>query len=521
MLDLFGGLDTLALLGILAWILVPLTSVAIDVIPAMRAVRRRVCDITPDTVPVDDFEILVPIYGNLKYLESVEYLRQYGSRVVLCTTTQELREFDEELDALAAENGFRVFRAYVPGRKVSAGQRSVSAPIRDVLVREALATVTATYVVCIDADTITEQPLQLLVGAFVANDLDVASVRLLPSNRNTLLARFQGHEYRMAMRMRRLYPWLVSGACHVARTAVHYRIMQRHSLFYQGNDAEFGMLAHAMGYRVGHIPFDVPTTVPDRLKPWWRQRYAWVGGEFRIYFVNMQFALEHWYFYIYGAGVVTLLAPFRWMTVIDHPWVLVVVYLAYLLTFYALNWRTRDSSLPLLPFYTLFQTLFLVPCCAVSYLSMALAHKNFGRIRPGRHRELAQWAEAPLRIVGGVTVEGYSVVDLQMDLKAVGFDPGRVDGAFGPRTRRALIAWQQYLIEHGYDLGPQGADGVFGQLTSDASRREAPWRGLEDSTISTADWLDSFSGCHLFGAWIPSAGAPLEQPSATPTPALV
>ena len=87
--------------------------------------------------------------------------------------------------------------------------------------------------------------------------------------------------------------------------------MQRHSLFFQGNDAELGILAYAMGYNIGHIPFDVPTTVPDRVKPWWRQRYAWVGGEFRIYFVNMQFALQHWYFYIYGALVVTLLSN-RW-----------------------------------------------------------------------------------------------------------------------------------------------------------------------------------------------------------------
>ena len=100
----------------------------------------------------------------------------------------------------------------------------------------------------------------------------------------------------------------------------------------------------------------------------------------------MQFALQHWYFYIYGALVVTLLAPFRWMTVIDHPWILIVVYLAYLATFYALNWKTRDSSLLLLPLYTLFGTLFLVPLCAISYVSMAVSRHNFGRIRPGvRH----------------------------------------------------------------------------------------------------------------------------------------
>lgn len=498
MSDTFATLGTLGIAGIIAWLVVPIACVAIDVFPALRAARRGVCEITPSTPPVDDFEVIVPIYGNVKYLENVDYLRNYGERVVLCTTTDETREFDAELDAIAEANGFRVFRAHVPGRRATPGQRSVAAPIRDKIVREALATVTATYVVCIDADTATEQPLDTLVGAFAAHDLDVASVRLLPSNRDTLLARFQGHEYRMAMRMRRLYPWLVSGACHVTRTSAHYEIMKRHSLFYQGNDVELGMLAHAMGFRVGHIPFDVPTTVPSRVKPWWRQRFAWVGGEFRIFFVNGQFALSHWYFYIYGAVVVTLLAPLRWMTIIQHPWVLVVAYVSYLISFCALNWRTRDSSLLLLPMYTIFGTLFLVPLCGLSYLSMAITHHNFGRIRPAKHRPAEVVAQSPLRIEDGIAVPGITVRDLQRDLAAVGFDPGPIDGEFGPRTRRALIAWQLELISRGYDLGPTGADGVFGPLTAAASRREAPWRGVDDASLSTREWLRRFTSCHLF-----------------------
>jgi cellulose synthase/poly-beta-1,6-N-acetylglucosamine synthase-like glycosyltransferase len=489
---LLADLGFWGILGLLAWVVVPVASIAIDIVPALRAGGRRVCEISDDTPLEGDFEILVPIYGDVRYLENVDYLARYGRRVVLCTTTDETRQFDDALAEIAAAHGFRIFKAHVPGRRTTPGQRSVAAPIRDLLVREALATVEATYVVCIDADTVTDQPLERLVGAFAANSLDVASVRLLPSNRNTLLARFQGHEYRLAMRMRRLYPWLVSGACHVARTSVHYQVMQRHSLFYQGNDAEFGMLAHAMGFRVGHIPFDVPTTVPDRLRPWWRQRFAWVGGEFRIYFVNLQFALEHWYFYVYGALVVTLLAPLRWVTVVQYPLVLIAVYLTYLAAFLALNWRTRDASLLLLPLYTLFGTLFLVPLCVVSYLWMAFAHDNFGRIRPDKQISPELAARSPLRIEDGIAVPGVTVSDLQRDLAAVGYDPGPVDGEFGPRTRRALIAWQSELVGRGYDLGPTGADGVFGPLTAAASRRQAPWCGVEDPAISTVDWLGSF-----------------------------
>jgi hypothetical protein len=381
--DLANGLGPIGLVGIVVWVLMPLASVAIDTLPAFRAGRRRVSDIDQPPPWCDEFEILVPIYGNLRYLENVEYLSSYGARVVLCTTTAESAEFLDGLRSLACEHGFRVFTAFVAGRDPTGG-RSTTAPIRDQLVRGALATVTAPYVVCIDADTVTEKPLQQLVGAFVAHDLDVASVRLLPSNSGTVLARMQGHEYRTAMRMRRLYPWLVSGACHVARTSVHYRVMQRHSMFYQGNDVELGMIADAMGFKVGHIPFDVPTTVPDRWKPWWRQRYAWAGGEFRIFFVNARFALRHRYFYLYGAGVLTLLSPWRWLTVIAHPWVLIAVYGAYLCTFVGLHWRTRDWTLVLLPFYTLIITLVLVPLSVVSYVAMAAGHRNIGRIRAAR-----------------------------------------------------------------------------------------------------------------------------------------
>jgi len=221
-------------LALCAWIIVPLAVIGLDILPAFRAGRSRVCDITDATPEIDDFEILVPIYGNIRYLENVEYLSQYGSQVVLCTTTEEDEPFNAALDSIACRHGFRIFKTSVPGRKVESGKRSVAAPVRDKVVRDALASVRATYVVCIDADTVTGQPLTKLVGALAANDLDLASVRLLPSNRGSLLARLQVHEYRMAMRMRRVYPWLVSGACHVARTSVHRAVMLRHSLFFQG-----------------------------------------------------------------------------------------------------------------------------------------------------------------------------------------------------------------------------------------------------------------------------------------------
>ena len=315
---------------------------------------------------------------------------------------------------IARSRGLRVFKTHVPGRRVEDGKRSVAAPIRDKLVLDALAVVKATYVVCIDADTVTELPLDVLVGALVANHLDVASVRLLPSNNGTLLARLEGHEYRMAMRMRRLYPWLVSGACHVARTAVHRNVMQRHSLFFQGNDAEFGILADAMGYNVGHIPFDVPTTVPEKFGPWWRQRVAWTGGEFRLYVVNARFATRHPYFFFYGVVVVLIATPLRWKSIIDHSWTLLFVLGVYYVCYLAINWRTRNRAIFWLPFYTLLSTLILVPLGAWSYVRMATTHKNYGIIRPGPKQPLQRSTELVFtEMVEAIAAQDLTVAELQ------------------------------------------------------------------------------------------------------------
>ncbi len=69
--------------------------------------------------PVEDFEVLVPIYGAIRYLENVEFLRPYGERVVLCTTTDETAEFNAGLEQVARENGFRIFRGVVTARRIS------------------------------------------------------------------------------------------------------------------------------------------------------------------------------------------------------------------------------------------------------------------------------------------------------------------------------------------------------------------------------------------------------------------
>jgi hypothetical protein len=364
---------------------VPLCIAMSDAVGALRAakIRRRSSFVEPHSYGelhrAEDFEILVPIYGSLRYLENVAYLRRYGSKVLLCTTTQESPEFDRDLDDLANMHGFRVFRGDV-ARAVGRGRRATGGTVRDRLIRDALGEVRSEYVVCLDADTTTTRPLRELIMAMMSRGLDLASIRLVPSNSGSVLARLQRHEYRLAMQLRHVLPWMVSGACHAGRTTALHDAMNRHSLFFQGNDVELGLLAEALGYRVGHVPFEVPTTVPETVGRWLDQRLAWSGGEVRLFLANPQIALRHPFVWGYGALLVIALSPIRWAEV-THPGPPLVavgaLYLGFCLYLHRGHW---DRYVVLLPLYTAFSSLVLAPLGILSYASMAWRDRNLGRI---------------------------------------------------------------------------------------------------------------------------------------------
>ena len=232
-------MDFAATLGIaLTFFFLPVAWMLIDSIGGLRAKHSAAVNV--GSYIEEDFAVLVPIYGNIAYLENIHYLAGYGSRVVLCTTTHESDEFNTGLQEIAAAHGFRTFHTDA-ARTGTPGQRATGGTIRDTVIRDVLPHLTEHYVVCIDADTTSVEPLQRLVGAMRARGLDVASVRLVPSNgKRSILTRLQSYEYRLAMRLRIIAPWLVSGACHAGRTSVVREIMARHSLFFQGNDVELG-----------------------------------------------------------------------------------------------------------------------------------------------------------------------------------------------------------------------------------------------------------------------------------------
>ncbi|MGW0230111.1 glycosyltransferase family 2 protein [Actinopolymorpha singaporensis] len=387
----------------LAVVAVPVLAVAVDALASLRA-RGRVYAFAGTRVN-SDFEVLVPIWGSIRYLENADHLAAHGNRVVLCTPAGESDDFYTDLYALAREHGFRVFVASFTAPRTG-GRRATSGTVRDRLIRDALNLVRARYVVPLDADTTTARPLEVLVGELERQGADLASVRLVPLNSDTLLARLQHYEYRLAMQFRFLASWLVSGACHVARTEVLTDVMSRHSLFFQGNDVEVGLIARALGYRVAHIPFEVPTTVPGSLRGWLRQRLAWAGGEFRLFVVNARFVTRHPWFWVYGGVVTIALAPFRWLALDDAAagvalvssltvaLVLYVVLVAYL------HWDHRGPALFLVPFYMMFVSLVMPLLGVLWYVRMAWQDRNLGVIRPHLVRVEPRAAEPEAGRVG-------------------------------------------------------------------------------------------------------------------------
>ena len=100
-----------------------------------------------------------------------------------------------------------------------------------------------------------------------------------------------------------------------------------------------------------------------------------------------------------------------------------------------------------------------------------------GLIAPdeGDRRYVVHWSAIVVQLIDGQPIlsgeKGDHVLKLQEALVALGYDVGKLDGQYGPSTRKAIIAFQKK-----YKLG---ADGIVGKKT--VKRLNAELKKLAES----------------------------------------
>ncbi len=386
------------LLAIAPMLLLPLLLSLSDFVTVTRSKKAKAHKYDYNTQDNSDFSLLVPIFGDIKYLKNIEFLKTYSSHVVLCTTTKESKEFNNAISEIAKNYNFRIFRSDVllatarskpnpwrlfsntlKGSAVAEFNREIA---RDEIMRDSFKYVSTKYCIFIDGDTIAKESLYKLVGLMKEKGWDVASVRVLVSKTDTIMEKLQSVEYELAMDARKVYPWLTSGAGVVAKTSIIKTIMSHHSLFFSGGDIEIGKLAGLLHYKVGHLHFEFYTDVPSTFKAWFKQRMAWFGGGFRHAIINFHtYTWRHPWFYFYTTVLVYGATPLRWYELYKHPLILPFVIVLYLVLVFTFHWKHKAWFMFLFPFYALLQVMVLIPLGVYTYFKMAINSDNVGLIR--------------------------------------------------------------------------------------------------------------------------------------------
>ncbi len=383
-------------LALFPYIVVPILISLVDFVTVTRS-RFAPKNITLTTTKeLANFTLLIPIFGNLKYLKNIDFLSQYGGKVVLCTTTKETPEFDAAIERVAAKHGFRIFRSNVPlatkmarpnpwrlfTNTLQGAAMSINMDIaRDEIIKDSFGVVDTEYCIFIDGDTVAKESFYKLTGLMDEKGYDVASVRVLVSKTDTMIEKLQALEYELAMDARKLYPWLTSGAGVVAKTRVIKDIMKHHSLFFSGGDIEIGKLAGLLKYKVGHLHFIFYTDAPDTFNSWFKQRMAWFGGGFRHAVINFHsYTWRHPMFYFYTTVLVYAATPLRWYEMIKHIQILPLVIVIYWVLVFMFHWKYRGWYFFLFPFYSLLQVMIILPLGVYTYFKMALNSNNVGLI---------------------------------------------------------------------------------------------------------------------------------------------
>lgn len=345
---------------------------------------RKKFVLAPLEVASTDFTVIIPLYGKPRYFARRDRMAHLKARILVAVeiSNEVMREFADELEA----EGWRVFRAVVanpnPPRMIIAALES------DV--------VQTTYAVRLDADTIVGPELANAIAAAQADDADLCSVKVFALNGAlNLCTRFQALEYTMAMLARHYRPWLISGACVVAKTTILREILRRHSMSPIGEDIEMGRVAFAGKMRIRHLELVTETDVPESWRAWFRQRRLWWAGTFRHAVINFdRNAVQLPWWGLYNLTIIWMtihLQPWNYAGLLLHPtlsqvaFTAAVIVIAALITLVA-NWQVRAPLMLVFPFYALVQSTMLFTVGAVWYVWLLEHSHNPGRYRFGLRR---------------------------------------------------------------------------------------------------------------------------------------
>ncbi len=331
----------------------------------------------------DDFAILVPIFNDTKYLTNIDFLKRYPGKVVICTTDVETDKFYADLDKIVKKYNFSVMKCPFSKETVKNPWKIYQKTLlaHDYVLGEALETLKAKYVIFVDADTTCKTDLACLAGLMENKDLDLASLKVIPSKKKTIMENLQFIEYNIAMKSRKIYPWLTSGAAMIAKRKMIQGIMKKHSLFFNGGDIEIGKLAHMHNYKIDYIPVTFYTDVPDTLPKLVKQRYSWFCGAFRHCIINAHTNLFNPIYSLYFTVIIFIMLPLKVHELIFNWYLLPPLVIFYLVMTVVTNWELRSKYMLLFPFYSLFQVIVFPFLGVYRYVKTVIKTKNVGFIR--------------------------------------------------------------------------------------------------------------------------------------------
>ena len=356
----------------------------IDYIPRFFNAVKRPILVPKRRTRIPEYRILPTVYGDISYLQNASFLKRYRRSVVICTSLYETEEFYAELEKVCAKYALSYVCVDVP--KTPSGQpiRNAYTIYQGVLADpQQIGADASTPCLLIDADTVSNDNVNDLARAFIANKCVIASLRCEVLRPQTVIEHLQAYEYKTAMDNRRMDPWLTSGACTIGRAGVLQHVYSRHSNFFDGGDIEIGKLATTMGYQMSHIHFTFLTAAPNTWKRWFVQRIMWTSGGIRHHVINMgNFSWHHFFILFYNTLLVYLLFPLRWIELVHAPYVLgVLLAVAWIYTVAVIGIRQWKWVYLVLPVYAFVQSMFVLPFAVVRYIRLAWRQRSLGLLR--------------------------------------------------------------------------------------------------------------------------------------------